>query len=300
MASGNNSSQARHSQFPTASHSRLRTQPMRRFNYGPTWSVSSKTSLESVEAEGFMYWRLLSRVSKPIGSVVCLLTMMSCGSDWPAFRHNTLRSGDQLNNGPLTNPAKVAGLSVRWTFPVGAVNPAPGPFRAGPIVYKGVVYIGNANGYFYAIKANDGSLKWVYPGGGAQALTSTFTCNPSSEGIASSAMIGVIRGTDAVIFGAPDRSIGTHLGSGRLFALNTQTGAEIWKSPEIGVLRADGVTHQQIGYSSPLVFNNHVYIGLGDHCDNPIQQGKVVAVKLSDGTIDGAFSFSSTGPPRGG
>jgi outer membrane protein assembly factor BamB len=205
-----------------------------------------------------------------------------------------------LNNGPLANPAKVAGLSIGWTFPVGAVTPAPGPFRAGPIVYKGVVYIGNSNGHFYAINANNGSVKWVYPSGAAPALTSTFTCNPSSEGIASSAMMGVIGGTDAVIFGAPDRSIGTHLGSGRIFALNAKTGAEIWKSPEVGVLRADGVTHQQIGYSSPLVFNGHVYVGLGDHCDNPIQQGKVVAVKLSDGTIDGAFNFTATGPPRGG
>jgi outer membrane protein assembly factor BamB len=229
----------------------------------------------------------------------CLLAA-ACSSDWPAFRHNTLRTGNQLNHGPLADPAKVAGLSIGWTFPVGAVNPPPGPFRAGPVVFKGVVYIGNSNGYVYAINANDGSVKWVYPPMGAAPLTSTFTCNPSSEGIASSAAMAVIGGTNAVVFGAPDRSIGTHLGSGRLFALDAKTGAEIWKSPEIGLLRDDLVTHQQIGYSSPLVFNDHVYIGLADHCDNPIQQGKVVAVKLSDGTIDGGFSFTSTGPPRGG
>lgn len=247
-----------------------------------------------------MTWERVCRVSKPSVVLLVALALAGCSSDWPAFRHNALRSGGQLNNGPLANPAKVAGLSIGWTFPVGAVTPAPGPFRAGPIVYKGVVYIGNSNGHLYAINASNGSVKWVYPSGAAPALTSTFTCNPSSEGIASSAMIGEIGGTDAVIFGAPDRSIGTHLGSGRIFALNAQTGAEIWKSPEVGLLRADGVTHQQIGYSSPLVFNGHVYVGLGDHCDNPIQQGKVVAVKLSDGTIDGAFSFTATGPPRGG
>jgi outer membrane protein assembly factor BamB len=243
-----------------------------------------------------MKCRLLSLIAP----VVCVLTLTGCSADWPAFRQNILRSGGQLNNGPLTNPAKVAGLAIGWTFPVGTVSPAPAAFRAGPIVYKGVVYIGNSNGYFYAINAKDGSLKWVYPPSGSQALTSTFTCNPSSEGIASSAMIGSVRGTDAVIFGAPDQSIGTHLGSGRLFALNAATGMALWKSPEVAVLRADGMTHQQIGYSSPLVFNNHVYIGLADHCDNPIQQGKVVAVKLDDGAIDSSFSFTSTGPPRGG
>ena len=94
-------------------------------------------------------------------STVCVFTLTGCSSDWPAFRHNTLRSGNQVNHGPLTDPAKVAGLTIGWTFPVGAVTPAPGPFRAGPVVYDGVVYAGNSNGYLYAINAKNGSLKWV-------------------------------------------------------------------------------------------------------------------------------------------
>jgi outer membrane protein assembly factor BamB len=231
--------------------------------------------------------------------LICVSCLCGCSEDWPAYRHNALRTGDQLHHGPLTNPAKIASLSARWTFP-GATppSPPPGAFRASPVVYKGVVYIGNSNGYFYAIDAKTGSLKWQYPSG--QALISTFMCNPSSEGIASSAAIAEIGGKDAVVFGAPDRSIGTGLGSGRLFALDAKTGAEIWKSPEVAALRSDGVTHEQMGYSSPLIFNNHVYIGIADHCDNPIQRGKVVAVHLNDGSIDTGFSFTSTGPPRGG
>jgi len=228
-----------------------------------------------------------------------LVVISGCSADWPAYRHNPLRTAAQLNHGPLTDPAKVSTLSVGWTFP-GAQMAGVGAFRAGPIVYKGVVYIGNSNGRFYAIDAANGNLKWQYPPLAQPALTSTFTCNPSSEGIASSAMIAGINGTDAVIFGAPDMSIGAHLGSGRLFALNAGTGAEIWKSPEVAVLKNDGVTHEQIGYSSPLVFNNHVYIGIADHCDDPIQRGKIAAVKLSDGTIDAGFSFFAAGLPRGG
>lgn len=248
----------------------------------------------------------MSQPKRNLGSAVvlagfaALLGLCGCSADWPAFRHNALRTGAQLNHGPLTDPAKVPTLSVGWTFPVAPVTPAPGPFRAGPIVYKGVVYIGNSNGRFYAIDASTGALKWQYPVPPAPALTSTFTCNPSSEGIASSAMIATIGNTDAVIFGAPDRSIGANLGSGRLFALNANTGAEIWKSPEVAVLLADGKTHEQIGYSSPLVFNQHVYIGIADHCDDPIQRGKIVAVKLADGTIDLGFSFFAAGVPRGG
>lgn len=235
--------------------------------------------------------------------LLALIGEVGCSRDWPAFRHDGLRTGDQLNHGPLTDPSKVSTLTPGWTFPASAgvtLTPPPGPFRASPIVYKNLVYIGNSNGYLYAINAKDGTLKWQYPKPGSQALTSSFTCNPSSEGIASSAMMARVGGTDAVIFGAPDRSIGAGLGSGRLFALNAQTGAEIWKSAEIAVLLNDGVTHGQIGYSSPGVFNNHVYIGVADHCDDPIQRGKVAAVHLADGTIDGGFSFFSTGLPRGG
>lgn len=207
--------------------------------------------------------------------IMAVVVMSGCSADWPSFRHNALRTGAQLNHGPLTDPAKIATLAVSWTFPASAgvvLSPPPGPFRASPIVIDKVVYIGNSNGYFYAINAADGTLKWQYPPSGSPALTSTFTCNPSSEGIASSASYARIGGTDAIIFGAPDQSIGAGLGSGRLFALNASTGAEIWKSPEIAVLLSDGVTHQQIGYSSPLVFDDRVYIGVADHCDNPIQR----------------------------
>lgn len=232
--------------------------------------------------------------------LVFVLAIAGCSADWPAYRHNPLRTGAQLNNGPLTDPAKVQTLHVGWTFPTAPISPSLGSFRAGPVVYKGTVYIGNSNGRLYAIDANTGALKWQYPAAQSPALISTFTCNPSSEGIASSAAIATINGTDAVIFGAPDRSSGAQLGSGRLFALNASSGTEIWKSPEVAVLLADGQTHEQIGYSSPLVFNDHVYIGVADHCDDPIQRGKVVAVKLADGTIDAGFSFFAAGLPRGG
>jgi outer membrane protein assembly factor BamB len=160
--------------------------------------------------------------------------------------------------------------------------------------------VGNQNGRFYALDADTGAMVWQYPPAASPPLTSQFVCNPSSQGLASSATIATINGTDAVIFGGPDQSIGTHLGEGRLFALNAATGAEIWKSPVIS--RLTGLTggsmtefHEQIGYSSPLVFNDRVYVGVADHCDNPIQKGRVVAVLLSTGAIDGAFTYCSAG-----
>ena len=41
--------------------------------------------------------------------------------DWPQYRHDTARTGEQENHSALSDPAKVPSLAVRWQFP-----PAPG------------------------------------------------------------------------------------------------------------------------------------------------------------------------------
>jgi len=233
-------------------------------------------------------------------SVVCF-TACKKEQEWHSFHYNSMRTSSQPNSTALSDPARVPSLAVRWTW----TAPPPGPggnagFRASPVVNDNIVYIGNGNGYFYALNGDTGALRWQYPPASSPALVTQFQCNPSSYGIASSATITDINGTDAVIFAAPDQSIGMHLGDSRLFALNAKTGAEIWKSPVIA--RLTGLTsgsktefHENIGYSSPVVFNHHVYVGIGDQCDNPIQKGRVVAVHLDTGAIDAAFSYCSTG-----
>ena len=103
--------------------------------------------------------------------------------------------------------------------------------------------------------------------------------------------------------------MGTNLGEGRLFALNAANGTVIWKSPVLAQLT--GTTHdwtppflpelhQQIGYSSPLVFKGRVYIGIGNHCDSPIQQGRVKTVDLPTGALIGSFNFVGASTRGGG
>lgn len=232
--------------------------------------------------------------------VAAAVFVAGCSTDWPAFRHNSLRTAAQLNKSDLSNPAKVPSLAVKWRFPKVGDPDLGGGFRASPVIWKGRVFIGNGNGRFYALDANTGAKLWQYPLAADPALTSQFTCNPSSFGIASSGVIATIGGQDAVIFSAPDQSIGTHLGEGRLFALNTVTGAVIWKSPVIA--RLTGLTwgsttefHENLGYSAPIVIGSLVYVGIGDHCDSPIQKGRVAAVDLATGAIAAGFSYWSTG-----
>lgn len=236
-----------------------------------------------------------------IASVASVAIFCGGASDWPAFRHNAQRTAEQPEASVLSDPEKVKTLHKEWIF---RASP-PQPFRASPVVYNGLVFIGNSNGYFYALNANDGTLKWRYPPVECRRekcppLESKFTCNPSSHGIASSATIARIDKIDVVIFAAPDPCVGTGLGEGRLFALDAKTGKEIWKSEVIAHLTGctDQCTtelHENLGYSSPLVLGNRVYVGVGDHCDNPIQKGRVAAVHLATGHPVQGFEYCSTG-----
>ena len=231
----------------------------------------------------------------------------ACSGDWPAYRQSPLRDGLQPVNSPLSDPMRAGNLKEVWRFPPKG-EPALSAFRAGPVVFRDRVFIGNGNGKFYALDASTGHLLWQYPPGG-DTLTSRWPevapChNASSQGIAASAAIADREGEPVVIFGAPDRSIGAGLGSGRLFALDLN-GNEVWKSRGIASLsglmpHSTQELHEQIGYSAPLVVQGKVYVGIANHCDNPIQQGRVVAVSVFDGSIVGGFDFRAVSTRGGG
>jgi outer membrane protein assembly factor BamB len=249
-------------------------------------------------------WRYVITVGSTING-----TTVPTSGDWPMFRNGTLRDGQQHRLTALGDPYTVRKLKVKWQFPPPGQHSVGGVtlrgFRASPMVHGGKVYLGNGNGFLYALDENSGALLWQYPPSGGQALTSQFVSNPSSYGIASSAAFASLDRGDLVIIGAPDQRVGKGLGSGRLIALRADTGAEFWLSPEIAVL--DGLTpdslterHEQIGYSSPLVLSNRVYIGMADHGDNPIQNGRVAAVSLFDGSVEAGFNYHSTSTRGGG
>ena len=78
--------------------------------------------------------------------------------------------------------------------------------------------------------------------------------------------------------------------------ITNRRGALVWKTrDEVARLTGAGQDdlHEQIGYSAPLVLGNRIYVGIADHCDNPIQKGKVRAVNLDSGAIDTGFNYVS-------
>src|SRR2546425_12988081 len=120
---------------------------------------------------------------KSISALLLIALLSGCSQHWPAFRHDRLRTAGQIHTSALSDPARVGSLHVAWTFN----EPHGGAFRASPVVYKNRVFIGSSAGFFYALDANTGAVVWQYPSGATTTLTSTFICNASSMGIASSA-----------------------------------------------------------------------------------------------------------------
>jgi PQQ enzyme repeat len=88
--------------------------------------------------------------------------------EWYTYRYDAARTGVQPWASTLSDPRRVGTLAVKWAFPTAETG--VGAFRASPIVVNDTVFIGSTNGYFYALDAATGTLKWQYPKAGAQAL----------------------------------------------------------------------------------------------------------------------------------
>ena len=230
--------------------------------------------------------------------------------EWYTYRYDSARIGAQPFASDLSDPAKVGTLAVGWGFP--STPSGIGEFKASPIVVDDTVFIGSTNGFFYALDAASGRLKWQYPKAGNGPLHGscqgdTFAGGYGTYGIASSATFAVINGQRAVVFGAPDPGAEGGLGSARLFAFRLATDPNnpqpIWKSAVVAHVTGchqgnGGELHERIAYSSPLVFGDKIYVGVHDTGDSPIQQGRVVAVDLNTGQMT-PFQFLGTGSAPG-
>ena len=107
-------------------------------------------------------------------------------------------------------------------------DPKPGAFSySAPVIKDGVLYVGNLDGYLYAIQTADGKLKWRFKAGGG------ITSSPAVEG-------------GAVYFGSKDDHV---------YAVDTATGKKVlWKFKA-----GDDVL------SSPRIVDGVLFIGSNDN-----------------------------------
>jgi outer membrane protein assembly factor BamB len=245
-----------------------------------------------------------------------IVTTACASADWATYRNNHRRTGMQPNGGSLADPAAVRRLAVSHSFPSGSQGEG-GSFRGSPVVANGLVFVGSTSGYFYALDAATLAKVWQYPLPGQKALLGS--CDQGGNGsfgrygIQSSATLGmVLKGQEAVVFGAPDPGAEGGLGSARLFALNPATGKPIkpiWISDVVAHVDAcnpgagGNERHERIAYSSPLFLLDtsgkslgRFYVGIHDAADDPIQKGKIAVVDTDGHLVP--FSYVSAGAPN--
>ena len=169
--------------------------------------------------------------------------------NWPQYLYSPGHSSDNAAATTIT-PANAASLTQAWQF-----SPGTSGFLSSPVVYNGVIYIGSKSGYFYALNETTGAVIWKRFIGvvprltcGRQGFTSTATVAPDPT-----------TGNPTIyVYGA----------TGYLYAMNTADGTDVW--PPALVAIPSTTVNDYYAWSSPLVLNGNIYVGISSQCDEPL------------------------------
>ena len=176
---------------------------------------------------------------------------------WPMYGRNL--SHTFSNPQSKITPSNVSSLIPAWTFLTGDA------VTASPAIVDGVVYVGSWDGFFYAIDAASGQLKWkiqldcqpaVIPlpqvcGGSGPGPDPRRFNTPGGIVTASAAVVG-----DRIYFG----------GGRTLYSVATEDGRIIWKhvicgNPEEANCTSDQNDPLQI-LSSPAISGGRIFVGV--------------------------------------
>jgi polyvinyl alcohol dehydrogenase (cytochrome) len=176
--------------------------------------------------------------------------------DWPMYGRNLQHTFD--NPDSAITPNNVAQLRPAWIFPAGDV------VSASPAVVDGVVYTGSWDGYFYALDARSGQLKWKF------RLDCQTTVVPVPEVCG-----GPPPGPDprrfttpgGIVTASPTVSDGRvyFAGGKTVYTLKTSDGTLLWKRvicgrPEHRDCASDANDPTQV-LSSPALFDGRIFFG---------------------------------------
>jgi outer membrane protein assembly factor BamB len=171
---------------------------------------------------------------------------LPAGNDWTQYRYDVTGTG--VNPETTITPSNAAQLKSRWVYT------GDGSFAATPAIVNGVVYVSNHQ-FLHAIDLLTGKVKWTFYG--------------TLEGAAVNSSVAVDPQAQLAFYGTS---------SARLYAVNIATGKGAW-NVQLGNPRAGAYV-----WSSPLVVNGKVYVGLASHDDHPCVRGTVFALDEVTGT----------------
>lgn len=190
--------------------------------------------------------------------------------DWSSFLFDSAHTSYNANATSISQ-SNLSSLDPIWRW---LVPPSPNTgttqLFGTPVVKDGVLYIGAADGEFYAVSEATRAVLWSRFLG----LELPHTCGPGAQGIASTATVMTDPGTGklAVYVNAPD---------GYLYALDAQTGTVVWRSV-VGI--PSTTQNDYYAWGSPLVANGKVYVGISSDCDNPLVPAGLLAFDQSTGS----------------
>jgi outer membrane protein assembly factor BamB len=191
-------------------------------------------------------------IGKNIGlTAVCLsIVLASLGSNWPVYRH------DHDNSGLADSAANVMPRLRR-----GWVYRADSRITSTPTVDRGMVFAGTWKGDVLAIDERTGSLRWRF----------FIGANPDETYGGPRGVIGAVALADGVAYAAS--------GNCTLTALGETDGRKRWQTTICSNRRNDDV------YSSPVVADGVVLIGIDLLADRPTDRGREIALDASTGKI---------------
>lgn len=172
---------------------------------------------------------------------------LPAGQDWTQYRGNI--SGTGMSPEKSISAQNVAQLARQWTTTRRA-------FTSTPAIVNGVIYATNDNS-LYAFALATGQTMWQ------------FNDIPQMRGATTSAVV-VDAGLHLAYYGTAD---------GRVYAVNILTGTGAWTT-QIGDPNAGAFI-----WSSPLLVNGKVYIGLASRDDGPCVRGAVFALDAATGKV---------------
>lgn len=167
--------------------------------------------------------------------------------DWTQYRYDLAGTGANPYAGIST--ANIGRLALRWQF-----GPL-GEFASTPAIVGNVVYAIN-NKSLYAFDLTTGKALWH------------FDNLPNAYGAVLSSSVAVDPAAHMAYYGTPDA---------RVYAVDTRDGHGVWN------VQLGDPAHGAFIWSSPLLANGKLYIGLASHEDNPCIRGAAFALDPATG-----------------
>lgn len=227
------------------------------------------------------FWTCFGSLLVVVALVATEPAVAADDNSWPMYGKNLQHTF--ANPASQVNPGNVATLQPAWTYATGdAVS-------ASPAIVDGVLYDGSWDGFFFALEAQTGALKWrIQLDCQASVVPLPEVCGGPAQGVPDPARLqtagGIVTASPAVV---GDR---VYFSGGKtLYSVRAANGDVIWKhvfcgNPEAPDCEADAADPAQI-LTSPAVFGNLVFIGidLGGNAYGQPYRGAFVAVDASTG-----------------